>query len=107
MVFRHIEATSPNCPGGIDLEIGNQAKQVLAETQTASCLQSIRIFNLATGKQPAAFLSYNDYCRLVPVGDHAGAGWFYRLLEKKDRDILIFKNSRIPVLNESINFQQS
>ncbi len=60
MVLRDIEATCPNCPGGVDFEKGNQAIRVLIETLNASCMQPARIFNLVTGKQPAAFLSYDD-----------------------------------------------
>ena len=82
MVLRDIEATCPNCPGGVDLEKGNQAIRVLTETLNASCLQSTRIFNLATGKQPAAFLSYDDYWRLVLANYHAGAGCVYQALRK-------------------------
>jgi hypothetical protein len=82
MVLRDIEATCPNCPGGVDLEKGNQAIRVLTETLNASCLQSTRIFNLATGKQPAAFLSYDDYWRLVLANYHAGAGCIYQALRK-------------------------
>ena len=82
MVLRDIEDTCPNCPGGVDLEKGNQAVRVLTETLNASCLQSARIFNLATGKQPAAFLSYDDYWRLVLANYHAGAGCIYQALRK-------------------------
>jgi hypothetical protein len=82
MVLREIDATCPNCPGGVDLEKGKQAVQVLTETLNASCLQSARIITMVTGKSPASLLSYDDYWRLVLANYHAGAGCVYQALRK-------------------------
>ena len=82
LVLKEIDAACPNCAGGVDLEKGNQAVQVLAETLTASCLQSTRVIYLATGKSPAALLSFEDYWRLVLANYHAGAGCVYQALRK-------------------------
>jgi hypothetical protein len=68
--------------GGVNIEKGNQAVQVLTETLNASCLQSTRVIYLATGKSPAALLSFEDYWRLVLANYHAGAGCVYQALQK-------------------------
>jgi hypothetical protein len=81
-VLKEIDATCPSCAGGVDLEKGKQAIQVLTETLNASCLQSTRVIYLATGKSPAALLSFEDYWRLVLANYHAGAGCVYQALRK-------------------------
>jgi hypothetical protein len=82
MVLKEIDATNVNSPGGIDLDKANQAINVLTETLNASCLQSARIIELATGKSPAAIISYEDYWRFVLANYHAGAGCVYKALRK-------------------------
>lgn len=82
LVLKEIDATCPSCAGGVDLEKGKQAVQVLTETLNASCLQSTRVIYLATGKSPAALLSFEDYWRLVLANYHAGAGCVYQALRK-------------------------
>jgi hypothetical protein len=82
LVLREVDATCPNCTGGVDLVKGEQAVRVLTETLNASCLQSTRIIYLETGKSPAAILSYADYWRLVLANYHAGAGCVYEALRK-------------------------
>ena len=82
LVLKEIDATCPSCAGGVDLEKGKQAIQVLTETLNASCLQSTRVIYLATGKSPAALLSFEDYWRLVLANYHAGAGCVYQALRK-------------------------
>jgi hypothetical protein len=82
LVLKEIDATCPSCVGGVDLEKGKQAVQVLTETLNASCLQSTRVIYLATRKSPAALLSFEDYWRLVLVNYHAGAGCVYQALRK-------------------------
>lgn len=82
MVLKEIDATCPSCTGGVDFDKANQAINVLTETLNASCLQSTRIIYLATGKSPAALLSYEDYWRLVLANYHAGAGCVYQALRK-------------------------
>lgn len=82
LVLKEIDATCPRCAGGVDIEKGKQAVQVLAETLNASCLQSTRVIYLATGKSPAALLSFEDYWRLVLANYHAGAGCVYQALRK-------------------------
>jgi len=82
LVLKEIDATCPSCAGGVDLEKGKQAIQVLTETLNASCLQSTRVIYLATGKSPAALLSFEDYWRLVLANYHTGAGCVYQALRK-------------------------
>jgi hypothetical protein len=82
LVLKEIDATCPSCAGGVDLEKGKQAVQVLTETLNASCLQSTRVIYLATEKSPAALLSFEDYWRLVLANYHAGAGCVYQALRK-------------------------
>jgi hypothetical protein len=82
MVLKEIDASSPRSPGGIDLDKAAQAINVLTETLNASCLQSARIIELATGKSPAAIMSYDDYWRFVLANYHAGAGCMYQALGK-------------------------
>jgi hypothetical protein len=53
--LKEIDASSPSSPGGIDLDKAAQAINVLTETLNASCLQSTRIIELATGKSPVAY----------------------------------------------------
>jgi hypothetical protein len=82
MVLKEIDATNVNSPGGIDLNKANQAINVLTETLNASCLQSTRIIEIATGKSPAAIMSYEDYWRFVLANYHAGVGCMYQALRK-------------------------
>jgi hypothetical protein len=82
MVLKEIDASSPTSPGGIDLDKAAQAINVLTETLNASCLQSTRIIELATGKSPVAIMSYEDYWRFVLANYHAGAGCMYQALRK-------------------------
>jgi hypothetical protein len=82
MVLKEIDASSPSSPGGIDLDKAIQAINVLTETLNASCLQSTRIIELATGKSPAAIMNYEDYWRFVLANYHAGAGCMYQALRK-------------------------
>lgn len=82
MVLREIDASCPNCPGGVDIEKGKQAVWLLAETLNASCQQSTRIIYMTTGKSPASLLSYDDYWRLVLANYHSGAGCVYQALMK-------------------------
>ncbi len=80
LVLKSMDATCPNCKGGIDPEKGNQAVSVLGEALTASCQQSNRTFWIATGKRPAALLSYEDFWRLTLANYHIGAGCVYQAL---------------------------
>jgi hypothetical protein len=82
MVLKEIDASSPRSPGGIDLDKAKHAINVLTETLNASCLQSTRIIELATGKSPVAIISYEDYWRFVLANYHAGAGCMYQALRK-------------------------
>jgi hypothetical protein len=82
MVLKEIDATNANSPGGVDISKANQAINVLTETLNASCLQSARMIELATGKSPATILSYDDYWRLVLANYQAGAGYVYQALRK-------------------------
>jgi len=80
LVLKSMDATCPNCKGGVDPEKGNQAVTVLSEALTASCQQSNRTFWMATGKRPAALLSYEDFWRLTLANYHIGAGCVYQAL---------------------------
>ena len=89
LVLKEIDATCANCLGGVDIERGELAVRVLAETLNASCSQSARIVGLATGanggqspKSPSSLMSYEDYWRLVLANYHAGAGCVYQALTK-------------------------
>ena len=84
MVLKEIDASSPGSPGGIELNKANRAIYILTETLNASCLQSTRIIELATGKSPAALMSYEDYWRFVLANYQAGAGCMYQALRKTD-----------------------
>jgi hypothetical protein len=80
LVLKEIDATCANCLGGVDIERGELAVRVLAETLNASCSQSARVVGLATGKLPSSLMSYEDYWRLVLANYHAGAGCVYQAL---------------------------
>ena len=80
LMLKSLDATCPNCKGGISPEKGNQAATVLGEALTASCQQSNRTFWMATGKRPAALLSYEDFWRLTLANYHIGAGCVYQAL---------------------------
>ena len=74
LVLQQIDATCTDCPGGVDLQKADQAVRVLAETLTASCLQSSQLIYLVSGESPAASMSYEDFWRVVLANYHAGAG---------------------------------
>jgi hypothetical protein len=80
LVLRSIDATCPNCQGGIDPARGDQAVEVLSETLSASCVQGARVFKMGTGKKPAELLSYEDFWRFVLADYHSGAGCLYQAL---------------------------
>ncbi len=80
LVLRSIDATCPNCQGGIDPARGDQAVAVLADTLAASCTQGARVFRMGTGKTPAELLSYEDFWRFVLANYHSGAGCLYQAL---------------------------
>ena len=80
LVLRSIDATCPNCQGGIDPARGEQAVTVLADTLAASCTQGARVFKMGTGKTPAELLSYEDFWRFVLANYHSGAGCLYQAL---------------------------
>lgn len=82
MILKEIDASSLSSPGGIDLEKAEQAIYVVTETLNASCLQSARIIELATGESPSSLMSYEDYWRFVLAKYHAGAGCMYQALRK-------------------------
>jgi len=82
MVLKEIDATCSNCSGGMDIEKGKQAVLVLAETLNASCLQSVRLIYLGTGKTPSQMMSYEDFWRLVLANYQAGAGCVYQALQR-------------------------
>jgi hypothetical protein len=82
LVLRSLDATCPTCKGSVDSAKGEQAVAVLAEAIGASCQQSNRTFWLATGKQPAALLSYEDFWRLTLANYHVGAGCIYEALRQ-------------------------
>ena len=81
LVLRSIDATCPNCQGGIDPDRGDQAVSVLADTLAASCTQGARVFRMGTGKTPAELLSYEDFWRFVLANYHSGAGCLYQALQ--------------------------
>jgi hypothetical protein len=82
LVLRSLDASCPTCLGGIDPAKGDQAVTVLAETVAASCTQSGRIIRIATGKSPAALMSYEDFWRFVLANYHSGAGCMFRALQR-------------------------
>jgi len=81
LVLRSLDASCPTCQSGIDPAKGDQAVTVLAETVAASCTQSGRIIRIATGKSPAASMSYEDFWRFVLANYHSGAGCMFRALQ--------------------------
>jgi len=82
LVLREIDATCPTCPGGVDIERGELAVRVLAESLNASCSQSARVISLATGQTPSSLMSYEDFWRLVLANYHAGAGCTYQAIRR-------------------------
>lgn len=83
MVLKEIDASDSYSSGGINIEKADQSISVLTETLNASCLQSARIIELATGKSPASLMSYEDYWRFVLANYHAGASCMYQALKKQ------------------------
>ena len=81
-VLREIDATCPTCSGGVDIEKGGQAVEVLAETLNASCSQSAQVVRLATGLTPSSLMSYEDFWRLALANYHAGAGCIYQAIQR-------------------------
>lgn len=82
LVLRSLDVTCPTCPGGVDPDKGDQAVRVLAETMAASCTQSGRIIRMATGKSPAALMSYEDFWRFTLANYHSGAGCMYQAVRR-------------------------
>jgi hypothetical protein len=74
LVLREIDTTCPTCSGGVDIETGELAVHVLAETLNASCSQSAQVVYWATSQSPSSLMSYEDFWRLVLANYHAGAG---------------------------------
>jgi hypothetical protein len=80
LVLRSLDATCVSCQGGIDPGKGEQAVKVLAETMAASCTQSARTIQIATGKSPSSLMSYEDFWRFTLANYHSGSGCMYRAL---------------------------
>jgi hypothetical protein len=84
LVLKEIDATCQNCPGGVNIQKGQQAVRVLAKTLNASCSQTAKVVSLTTGKTPSSLMSYEDFWRLVLGNYHAGAGCTYQAIWKTD-----------------------
>lgn len=81
-VLAELDVTCPTCAGGIEAKKGTLAVELLAETLAASCSQSARVIHLATGKTPAALMSYADFWRFTLANYHSGSGCMYQALRR-------------------------
>jgi hypothetical protein len=81
-VLKEIDATCASCLGGVNIERGELAVGVLAETLNASCSQSARVVSLGTGQTPSSLMPYEDFWRLVLANYHAGAGCTYQAIQR-------------------------
>lgn len=81
-VLKNIDVTCPSCAYGIDIEKGDLAVSLLAETLNASCSQSARTIAMATGHTPASLLSYEDFWRFSLANYHSGSGCMVQALRR-------------------------
>jgi hypothetical protein len=72
--LKTIDATCASCQGGVDPANGEKAIEVLAETLTASCVQTARAIISVKGQRPSELMTYEDFWRVVLVNYHSGAG---------------------------------
>ena len=81
-LLRNIDTTCPTCAYGLDIQKGEQAVAVLAESLNASCAQSARTIAVATGHSPASLMSYEDFWRFALANYHSGSGCMYAALRQ-------------------------
>jgi hypothetical protein len=84
-VLKEIDATCPNCAGGVDIKRGVLAVRVLGDALNASCSQTAWVVSLATGESPFSLMSYEDFWRLVLGNYHTGAGCIYQAIQRAGR----------------------
>lgn len=73
-LVRHVNATCPSCPEGIDLSQVNFSVRVFAEGLAANCEQVGQIIRNSTLRSPGQVSSFADLWRFTLVNYNAGSG---------------------------------
>jgi hypothetical protein len=73
-LVRMVNATCPNCPGGIDPYMAEFSVRVFAENLVANCEQVGQIIQNVTDREPKVASTYVDLWMMTLVNYHAGPG---------------------------------
>lgn len=81
-LVRMVNATCPNCEGGVDPKLAEFSVRVFSENMIANCTQVGQIIQNVTKRQPARVSNYSDLWMFTLVNYHAGSGCLTQAISK-------------------------
>lgn len=80
-ILQMIDASCPNCKGGVNIEKSKQSISLISEGIAASCQQSAYLVHHFGGGAPSTMMKYEDFMKLSLANYHAGSGCTLKALQ--------------------------